>query len=158
MQVTFDVPPADAALPPPHDADLRAARVAVEAGAARCAVLEAQLAALAGSSIQPRPAPQRGAPPAASPTAARLALVGFVAARSARLNDEFAAAQAAQTGLAERLTALEARAAAATTARQARSEELRKSAVVSLRWQGDGAPTGALQVEYRVPGARWMPT
>jgi hypothetical protein len=158
VQVALDVPPADAALPPPDDAELIAARRAVAEGQVRCDALDAQAARLEQLEILERPAPQRGAPPAPSPTAARLELIAFASRRAEALAADRAVAAEAQRLAQERLAELEARAAAASSARQARSTELRKSAVVTLRWNGDGAPSGAVTVEYRVPGARWMPT
>lgn len=158
VQVVLDLPPLDPALPPPQDTDLIAARRAVAESQVRLDLIDEQRVRLERVDILERPVPQRGSPPATSPTAARLALVEFATRRAERLTAEHAAASEAHRLAKERLAELEARAAAASSARQARPEELRKSAVVTLRWQGEGAPIGTLTLDYRVPGARWMPT
>jgi len=158
VQVALDVPPIDTTLPPPQDAERLAARRAVAEAQVRVEVLDEQLERLERLDILDRPAPQRGTPPSASPTAARLMLVEFAVSQAERLSTNRAAARAALREAEERSAELEARAAAASNARQARPDELRKSALVTLRWQGDMAATGTITVEYRVPGARWMPT
>jgi hypothetical protein len=156
-QVAID-PPAEAQAPAPDEAEVRAARRAEAEVRARVEALAAQAALLAGVQLRPRPEPQRGLLPAPIPLAARAALFDTVAAELERLAGERAAAAEELRLAGERRAVLEARRAEAGSARPARAEELRKCAVATLRWDGPAAPGGRLVVEYRVPGARWLPS
>lgn len=157
VAVALDVPAADPALAPPEDAELRAARRAESEAEAVHEALAARIALLEGTQLKPRPEAQRGSPPAPIPVQARAALLDTVASELERLAGERLAAAEAQRVAAERRATIEARIAAATSARQARPDELRKSAVATLRWDGQPAAGGRLVFEYRVPGARWLP-
>ena len=113
---------------------------------------------LTGMSVPGRPAPAEGAAPQPSPHAGRITLVEF---QQQRLK----AANASVQELGEKLRAarevladLEEKKRLASTAREARPNELRKTVVVALSAQADGgSPHARLVLEYRVPGARWAP-
>ncbi|MCK6489273.1 MAG: DUF4139 domain-containing protein [Planctomycetes bacterium] len=156
-QVAID-PPAEAQAPAPDEAEVRAARRAEAEARARVEALAAQAALLAGVQLRPRPEPQRGLLPAPIPLATRAALLDTVAAELERLAGERAAAAEELRLAGERRAVLEARRAEAGSARPARAEELRKCAIATLRWDGPAVPGGRLVVEYRVPGARWLPS
>lgn len=157
VAVALDVPAPDPALAPPEDAELRAAQVAEAEAQAVLASVEARIAVLDAVQLRPRPEAQRGTQPAPIPLQARAALLDTVNAEAERLAGERTAAAEAVRLASGRREALEARIAAASNARQARPEELRKSAVATLRWHGPAAAGGRLVIEYRVPGARWLP-
>lgn len=155
--VALDVPAIDPGLAPPEDAELRAARLVEAEAQAVLEAVEARIAVLDAVQLRPRPEAQRGSPPAPIPLQARAALLDTVNAETERLASERAAATEAVRLANGRREALEARVAAASSARQARPEELRKSAVATLRWHGPVTAGGRLVIEYRVPGARWLP-
>jgi hypothetical protein len=155
--IALDVPVADAALAPPEDAELRAARLAEAEAQAVLESVEARIGVLDAVQLRPRPEAQRGSPPAPIPLQARAALLDTFNSEAERLAAErAAAAEAVRLARGGRET-LEARVAAASSARQARPEELRKSAVATVRWHGPATSGGRLVIEYRVPGARWLP-
>ncbi len=108
--------------------------------------------------VPARPSGRKGQPPPESPHAARTKLIDFrrerleeLAGERQKLSDDLRAAR-------ERVADLTERKRLASSAREARENELRKTAVVSLR-APEGAAAGAarLLLEYHVPGARWAP-
>ena len=147
------------ALPPAEDPDLRAAQAAESLAAAELACAEAHRKRLDALTPPARAHGPRGTPPPPSPTAARLALIDFQ-------QDECARAAADCVRLRDHLRlAIETRAAAqakvdaASTARAARTEQARKSVIVTLLWP-DTATTddaGTIHLDYLIPGARWTP-
>jgi len=158
VAVALAVPPRDDRLAPPDDAELQAARLAERRLTAQVEHCEQQFGELDALAIAERPAGAEGSPPQPSPTAARLTLLSFhqqevqrLAERRERLHEELRLAT-------EHRGDLEAKAAAASNARQARPDELRKSAIITLLWKDGVAAASTLLVEYLVPGARWAPS
>jgi hypothetical protein len=99
-----------------------------------------------------------GQPCRATPGDARLELVTFQHAELEHLLDELRRLREERRRATEVLAELEARAQRASSARDARQHELRKSVVVSLSGGGEGPVAARLRLEYRVPGARWAPS
>lgn len=156
VHVGVEVPPDDASLPPPRDEELRAAERDVAVGRAEAERLGRAIARLDALVVRARPRPRRGEAPGPVPTDARVELARLRARESERLSVELAACKAALRHAERRHAELDARARRATSARNTREHELRKTATVRL----DGrAEAGAeLTLEYLVPGARWSPS
>ncbi len=148
-------PPAET-IEPPEQAELLAARQAVQRLEQRIAGLDAELALVAMADIQPRPAAQPGKAPPPSPMAARLALVGFTDDLTARRHTARAEAEAALAEAREALAAARDRFTRATSAQVIRAAAITGRVDVPLDVQS--APTAVrLTLSYFVPGARWVP-
>ncbi|MFL9457202.1 MULTISPECIES: DUF4139 domain-containing protein [Nostocales] len=107
-----------------------------------------------------RPKEEPGKAPPPSPTSARLALANF-SDEQIRLRLQEARENKEKLRLArENLADLKQKQHLASSAKDARPNELRKTAIVSLSYEGEALETevGQLIVEYFVPGARWTPT
>jgi hypothetical protein len=112
---------------------------------------------LSGIHVPERPQGEEGKPPPASPTASRVLLEQFVdEGLRARLQEARQLRQQAKE-LRERTVELQDRIARASSARQARPDELRKTVLVRLI-AGERPPTRArVVIEYFVPGVCWAP-
>lgn len=157
LRVALEVARMDESLPPPVDEELREARREAARIVDRLAQIGEQQERIMVLDPPKRPKPKEGDPPLPSPVSARLALLGFRQEESARLAEEREALEEKKRRADEKLADLETKHRRATTARQAREQELRKSVIVSLRGNGNGAG-GRLVLEYNVPGARWSPS
>lgn len=157
LRVCLEVPEADASLAPPTDERLEAARLDAEHAQATVSRLDRRRQRIAKLAIRKRPAPAEGEPPIPSPTEGRNALVALREAALEKLDELIFAAQKDAEEKQRALRRLEADKTRATTARQARAEELRKTVVVTLA-DGATAPSARLSIDYRVPGARWAPS
>ena len=158
LRVTLAVPELDAELAPPSNDELEQAKLDLAlAAAARDAVVRAK-ARLAKLQPGPRGKPEEGKAPAPSPTAARLELLAFRSERTQQLAKNLAEANERLRQAKEHLETLRERERIATSARNARTHELRKAAILEL-----DVPAGALakhvrvELHYFVPGARWAP-
>ena len=158
VRVSLDLAVADESLPPPDDEELKAARQRVLALSERIRHLEDRRRRLELLQLVARAENERGVPPQPSPVEARLALLDFRHASLAAVDEELLSTHAEARLAADRKEDLEQRRRAASRARQARSHELRKAAVVALR--GGAVPAAPLRlvIEYMVPGARWAPS
>ena len=157
LRVCLEVPEADSSLAPPTDERLEAARLDAEHAQAEVSRLGRRRQRIAKLAIRKRPAPAEGEPPILSPTEGRNALVALREAALAKLDESIFAAQKDAEEKQRELRRLEADKTRATTARQARADELRKTVVVTLAGEAT-APNARLSIDYRVPGARWAPS
>jgi hypothetical protein len=157
VRVSLDVADGDAAPAPADDDTLRAARDELARLKSVDAQLDLDLGHLAKLTLRSRPSRAEGEPPAASPTAARSALLALRAKRRHALEAERAELAKHIRDAKKRVAELRDRNERASTARQPREHELRKRIVVSLRG-GDGAAQASLLLDYLVPGARWAPS
>ena len=157
LRVALDVPDAGAAMEPPADLEIAEAKRRVLRVQAVRERLSAEIELLRGLKSPARPAGAEGEPPPPVPTAARLALLGFRHEELEKRQAEWRASSAELTAAQEGLAELERRRERATTARPARENELRKSAVIELAARAAGAGRAWLELEYLVPGARWVP-
>ncbi len=157
VRLALEVPEPSPELPPPRDEELRAARRELCRLDLAVAARQAMRSRLQALQAPPRPRGADGEPPPPSPAAARLALLDFRGAELERLAGEIAGLRRERETAAERLHELEERHRRASSERQVREHELRKSVLASLRWNGDGHGTCRLLVSYLVPGARWAP-
>lgn len=147
----------DPSLAPVESPELRAARrrlVAVEDGLKhRLQQVKRLEAAIAVA----RPAGKEGEAPPPAPHAGRAAVAAMRSALLAELDRQIEDERAALREAKEALAELEARDKEASTARQARSHELRKCATIRLNRLADATGPRRLVLEYMVHGARWAP-
>lgn len=156
VRVALGVPDPEGAPAPVEPESLRAARVEEERVREEIAQVERALERLAQVAMPARPQGRRGHPPPASPTAARIELLAFRSARTRVLHERRRALHEELRRADEHRAELEERERRASSARQAKEHELRKSAVVRLR--PGTARAARLVIEYLVPGARWAPS
>ncbi len=156
-RVVLEIPDADAALPPADPQALEDARRGLALAEAELARLDRALAALAALTPGPRPDREDPLPDWGAAADARLELLALRGDRERALRAERATARKAADQARRTLDRAEDAHRRATTARQARQDELRKAVIVTLRPTGDGG-AGAVSIEYVVPGARWAPT
>lgn len=153
MRVVLALFDDDPALPTATDEALDAARLALGRAEARVRSREDALAALAGITLEPRNYGEDG--PSQVPTEARLELASLRAKRSAALNEELDSLREQLRDAREAAKLAEERAKNASSARQARANELRKGVDLSF---AEATTEGEVTLEYLVPGARWAPT
>ncbi len=158
VRVALEVPEPDRELAPPRDEELIEARHDVSRLKESIAAAEGMISRLETLAAPPRPRGAYGTPPPPSPAAARLALLDFRGQELERLTERLAELRRELAAAAEHLRQLEDRQRRASTARQAREHELRKSLFVTLRRETGAADARCrLVVRYLVPGARWAP-
>jgi hypothetical protein len=156
VRVALGVPDPEGTPAPVEPESLRAARVEEERVREEIAQVERALERLAQVVMPARPQGRRGQPPPASPTAARIELLAFRSARTRVLHERRRALHEELRRASVHRADLEEREQRASSARQAKEHELRKSAVVRLR--PGTARAARLVLEYLVPGARWAPS
>jgi len=159
IRVTLAVPPSDPALPPPNDEVLLTARLDRATAERNVADYERLRSQLDELSIAHRTTTEES-PPLPSPTGARWAALTFGLRRAAALDERIATARQRLFEATERLNVLEERRRIASDHRNARPDEVRKTAFVVLEWPRPSRGTDArivLRLQYFVPGARWAP-
>ena len=155
--VVLDAGVADPSLEPAIDEELQAGRVQRSRRLAVVDQLKEELSRIERLAPTARPEPEEGQAPAESPTDARISLLELRATRIRRLHAALAEAEEELRRVDEQLAELEERRARASSAREARANELRK--VIELRLEGgDTSADGELVVQYLVPGAQWTPS
>ena len=155
--VELDAGLADPSLEPAIDEELEAARMERSRRAAAVDQLEEELVRIERLAPTDRPEPEEGQPPAESPTDARISLLELRATRIRRIHGALADAEETLRQVSEQLAELEERRRRASSAREARENELRK--VVKLRLEGgEASAVGKLVIQYLVPGAQWTPS
>ncbi len=158
LRMTVGVPPQDPKLPPPDDAELDAARLALAIAERRLQDLHRARARVDELSIAPRGEPEEGKPPQRSPTAARLGLLELRRARADALHARIEEAIVTVHEARERFETLQERRRIASDDRNVRTHEIRKAAVVGLHHEGAATAPIVLRLRYRVEGARWAPS
>lgn len=157
VRVGLHAPPRATPERPPEQKELRENAKAIALHQGRLAQIENELTRLRGFPVLPRPAPEEGKLPTASPMPARFALE--------QLADDAVAARVKEArALREALKALEDQAAAlrrkiqlASTATNVKPDELTKSVLATVRAKGAAPAKAKLVIEYFVVGARWAP-
>lgn len=159
VRIGLAVPPLQDILKPPADQEVREAQVEVQSLRDAIALINNEISVLHQLKVPQRPDGEEGKAPPPSPIAARLALTNFsdeqIRARIQEKRENVEKLRQAQ----EHLQDLQQKLQNASTAREAKPNELRKTVVVRLSY--DSAETiirQRLVVEYFVPGARWTPT
>lgn len=183
VRIGLAVPPPQETQNPPPDEELRAATAEVRRIEDAIALIENEIVVLNNLKVPDRPETKPGTAPPPSPMNARLALANFsdeqIRARMQEKRENLEKLRLAQEYLAD----LQQKQAIASTARNARPNELRKTVIVRLSYEeltlstpllvgessqnsppslvgkGEGRlGFSRLVIEYFVPGARWTPT
>lgn len=160
VRIGLAVPPPREIPNPPLDEEIRAATACVQQLENLITLIENEIEVLDKLHVPNRPKEEPGKAPPPSPTSARLALANF-SDEQIRLRLQEARENKEKLRLArENLADLKQKQHLASSAKDARPNELRKTAIVSLSYEGEALETevGQLIVEYFVPGARWTPT
>ncbi len=144
----------------PPEAEIRQAKAAVKKLENLITLIDAEIEAIADLKIPDRPHrdPQKAPPP--SPLAARLAIANFKEEQIRIKQKERRENKAKLRQAIEHLQDLEQEQKIASTATEAKPNELRKTVIVSLSYAGekDNFTQQRLIIEYFVPGARWTPS
>ena len=158
VRVMLEVVDNDPDLPPPTNEAFEEAERKTQRLKAELAAVERACMRLQRIDVNCRPEGEEGKPPPETPVEARLALIAFRTkqveehqAKVRQLEEEIRKAEEIESDL-------RARHERATSARQARENELRKTAVVSLYGENKDCEEATILLEYQVPGARWAPT
>ncbi|MFB2975430.1 DUF4139 domain-containing protein [Microseira sp. BLCC-F43] len=160
IRIGLAVPPPSETPNPPADEELRAAKAEVQRLEDIIALIDNEMAVLSGLEVPDRPEGEPGKAPPPSPMSARLALANFsdeqIRARMQEKRETLEMLRHAK----EHLVDLQQKQTLASTARNARPNELRKTAIVSLSYEGEfnTEQQTRLVIEYFVPGARWNQT
>jgi hypothetical protein len=159
VRIGLAVPPPQDILKPPADQEVREAEAEVRRIEEAIALIAHEISILQQLKVPQRPAGEEGKAPPPSPIAARLALTNFsdeqIRARIQENRENVEKLRQAK----EHLQDLRQKFQSASGAREAKPNELRKTVVVRLSYEGADAITGQrLVVEYFVPGVRWTPT
>ncbi len=156
-RVGLEVPELDPDLAPPRDEELLDARATVRQIEDELRYNQELSSRLLQLSAPPRPNGADGEPPPPAPAAARLALLELRQGELEGLAEAHLGLQRRHLEARRQLQQLEDRFRRATSARQARKHELRKSIIVQLRG-AEVPPAGCrLVAEYLVPGVCWAP-
>jgi len=160
VRIGLAVPPPPETQNPPADEEIRAAAAEVQQIQDVIALIDNEIAVLRQLHVPDRPNAERGKAPPPSPMSARLALANFsdeqIRARIQEKRENVEKLRKAEEHLAD----LQQKQHQASTARDARPDELRKTVIVRLSYEGTPSTEQVprLVVEYFVPGARWTPT
>ena len=160
VRIGLAVPPPQETSNPPADEEIRAAAAEVQQIQDVIALIDNEISVLHQLHVPDRPNGERGKAPPPSPMSARLALANFsdeqIRARIQKKREKLEKLRLAEEHLAD----LQQKQYQASTARDARPNELRKTVIVRLSYEGTPSTEQVprLVVEYFVPGARWTPT
>lgn len=142
---------------PPEEAELRRLEGDIARDEAHVAALRSELALLGEVTIPDRPHAEEGRPPPRSPLVARLALEELVDDGVRTRSEAIEALEQALRVHREKLADAQARRQRASSARVVSPAELKKTVIIGLVWSGPEARAVTLELEYFVPGARWVP-
>jgi hypothetical protein len=142
---------------PPEEAELRRLEGDIARDEAHVAALRSELALLGEVTIPDRPHAEEGRPPPRSPLVARLALEELVDEGVRTRSEAIEALEQALRVHREKLADAQGRRQRASSARVVSPFELKKTVIIGLVWSGPEARAVTLELEYFVPGARWVP-
>lgn len=160
VRIGLAVPPRQEVQQSPTDEEVREAEAEVRRLEDAIALIDNEISVLYQLDVPKRPDGEPGKAPPPSPISARLALTNFkdeqVRVRIQERRETKEKLRQAQ----EHLDDLLQKQARASSARDVRPNELRKTVVVRLSYEGERSTVEGHQliVEYFVPGARWTPT
>jgi hypothetical protein len=160
VRVGLAVPAPQETSNPPADEEIRAAAAEVQQIQDAIALIDNEISVLRQLHVPDRPNAEPGKAPPPSPISARLALANFSDEQiRARIQEKRENAEKLRKA-EEHLADLQQKQRQASTARDARPDELRKTVIVRLSYEGTPSTEQVprLVVEYFVPGARWTPT
>jgi hypothetical protein len=160
IRIGLAVPPRQEVKNAPTDEQVREAKAELQRIEDAIALIDKEISVLYQLQVPKRPEGEKGTAPPPSPLSARLALANFsdeqVRSRIQERRENLEKLRLAR----EHLEDLLLKQARASTAREVRSNELRKTVVIRLSYEGEPSAIARqrLVVEYFVPGARWTPT
>lgn len=157
VRLGLDVGAEEPGLAPAESEALRGARRALAALVDRRRHIDAQRRRLSETIEVIRPAGKEGERPPPSPFRGRRAVVEFQREALEELDSASESLAVELRRAQEDLAELEARDREATSARQARSHEMRRTAEIRLERRPGAIGGRELRIEYTVPGARWAP-
>lgn len=160
VRIGLAVPPRQAVQNSPSDEEVREAKAEVQQLEDAIALIENEITILYHLDVPERPDGEEGKAPPPSPLTARLALTNFKDEQvRARITEKRETKEKLRQAR-EHLDNLLQKQARASSAREVRPHELRKTVVVRLSYEGEVSTLAGqrLIVEYFVPGARWTPT
>ena len=159
VRIGLAVPPRQETQQPPADEEIREAAAEVRRIEDVITLIDNEITVLLQLEVPDRPEGEKGKAPPPSPMGARLALANF---SDEQIRDRIQEKRDNQEKLRkarEHLKDLEQKRSLASNAKEIRPNELRKTVIVGLSYEGEGTITGQrLVVEYFVPGARWTPS
>lgn len=160
IRIGLAVPPRQETLKPPAEEEVPEAKAEVRRIEDAIALIDNEITVLHQLNVPKRPAGVEGKAPPPSPIGARLALANFSDEQIRDRIQERREMREKQRQAQEHLEDLQQKLQRASSAREARANELRKTVIVRLSYEGEPETlTGQqLMVEYFVPGARWTPT
>ncbi|HAX80473.1 MAG TPA: hypothetical protein DCY88_32710, partial [Cyanobacteria bacterium UBA11372] len=137
IRIGLAVPPPSETPNSPADEELRAAKAEVQRLEDIIALINNEIAVLSGLEVPNRPDGETGKAPPPSPISARLAIANFsdeqIRLRMQEKRETLETLRQAQEHLAD----LQEKQKLASTAKDARPNELRKTAIVSLSYEGE---------------------
>lgn len=160
VRIGLAVPPPPPAPPSPEEEELRMATAEVRQIEDAIALIDNEINVLSQLDVPDRPDGEPGKAPPPSPMSARLALANFsdeqIRARIKKKRETLEKLRKAKEHLAD----LQEKQARASSAKEVRPNELRKTVIVSLSYEStpNTEQAARLILEYFVPGARWTPT
>ena len=160
VRIGLAVPPRQVVQNSPTDEEVREVKAEVQRMEDAIALIDNEIAILYQLDVPERPDGEEGKAPPPSPLTARLALTNFKDEQvRARIQEKRETKEKLRQAR-EHLDNLLQKQARASSAREVRPHELRKTAVVRLSYQDEVSTLAGqrLIVEYFVPGARWTPT
>ena len=154
------VPPRTETSLPTLEAEIRQAKAEVRKLKHLIALIFAEIEALDRLYVPKRPHPDKEKAPPPSPLGARLAINGFAREEIRTRAKERREIEEKLRLAVENLEHLLEKKRLASTAKEAKPHELRKTIIVSLSYEGEpqSFTQQTLVIEYFVPGAKWMPT
>jgi hypothetical protein len=160
VRVGLAVPPRQKTTKPPIEEEVRDAENNVQRLEDAIALIENEINILYQLYVPKRPDGEPGKAPPPSPIGARLVLANF---KDEQVRDRIQQRRETQEKLRqaqEHLEDLLSKQSRASTVREVRPHELRKTVIVRLSYEGEASAIveQRLIVEYFVPGARWTPT
>lgn len=160
VRVGLAVPPRQETTKPSIEEEVRDAKNEVRRLEDAIALIENEINILYQLDVPKRPDGEQGKAPPPSPIGARLALANFKDEQVRTRITERRETQEKLRKAREHLEDLQQKQARASSARDVRPHELRKTVVIRLSYEGEPSPLAGQQlvVEYFVPGARWTPT
>lgn len=160
LRIGLSVPPRQEVHESPTEEEVREAQAEVRRLEDAIALIENEISILYQLDVPKRPEGEQGKAPPPSPITARLALANFKDEQVRARITEGRETQEKLRKATEHLEDLLAKKARASCAREVRPNELRKTVVVRLSYEGEASTVAGqrLVVEYFVPGARWTPS
>jgi hypothetical protein len=160
VRIGLSVPPRQEVQHSPTDEEVRKAKAEVRRLEDAIALIDNEIAVLHQLQVPKRPEGENGKAPPPSPMGARLALAHFKDEQVRFRIQERRETKEKLRQVQDNLNDLLQKQARASSAREVRPHELRKTAIVRLSYEGEPSTLAGqrLIVEYFVPGARWTPT